>query len=121
MNSNINKYITSSMANSKNKIGSISKKESQKSIFKYSTETDLQNIKDKVKNIMEYNSDEKNLLSYNLVIQYDKRTYCEYYISLIKTKHSLIFSFFNNNDYNSNIIKKDIFFVNFAVFYTLNG
>ena len=49
---------------------------------------------EKVKNILEYKDDEINSLSYELAIQNDKRTYCLYYISLIKTKHSLVFSFF---------------------------
>ena len=70
---------------------------------------------------MKYNDDEKNDLSYGLALQYDKRTYCEYYISLIKTNHSLIFAFFNSNDYNSRIIKIDSFFVDFATFYVINA
>ena len=64
---------------------------------------------------MEYNDDELNELDYDLAIQFDKRTYCIYYISLLRTKHDLIFAFFNNNDYNSNIIKIDLFFIEFAI------
>ena len=78
-------------------------------------------ITNKVKNIMEYNDEELNELEYDLAMQYDKRTYCIYYISLIKTKHNLIFAFFNNNDYNSNIIKIDLFFIEFGVEYTINA
>ena len=78
-------------------------------------------VLEKIKNIMKYNDDEKNDLSYGLALQYDKRTYCEYYISLIKTNHSLIFAFFNSNDYNSRIIKIDSFFVDFATFYVINA
>ena len=74
-----------------------------------------------VKSIMEYTDEEKNLLSYELAKQFDKRSYCLYYISLIKTKHNLIFSFFQNNDYNSKIIKIDLFFIGFAIYYTVNG
>ena len=70
---------------------------------------------------MEYSDDEKNELSYELAIQYDKRTFCEYYISLIKTKHNFIFTFFYNNDYNSKIIKIDNFFISFSMDYTMNG
>jgi len=33
----------------------------------------------------------------------------------------LIFSFFQNNDYNSKIIKIDLFFIGFAIYYTVNG
>ena len=83
-----------------------------------------QNVQDKVervKKIMEYIDEEINLLSYNLALQYDKRSFCQYYISLLKTKHNLIFAFCNNNDYNSKIIKIDLFFIGFAVYYTVNG
>jgi hypothetical protein len=69
---------------------------------------------EKINSIMEYSDDEKNELSYELAIQYDKRTFCEYYISLIKTKHNFIFTFFYNNDYNSKIIKIDNFFISFS-------
>jgi hypothetical protein len=70
---------------------------------------------------IKYNSEEINILSYELALQCDKRTYCEYYISLLKSKHSLIFSFFNNTDYNPKIIKMDLFFISFAGYYAING
>ena len=76
---------------------------------------------EKAKNILDYTDDEINDLSYELALQYDKRTYCIYYLSLIKTKHNLIFSFYNNSDYNSKIIKIDIFFVGFEIYYAVNG
>ena len=41
--------------------------------------------------------------------------------SLLKTKHIFIYTFYNNNDYNSKIIKYDLFFINFAIFYTVNA
>ena len=52
---------------------------------------------------MEYNDDELNTLRYELALQYDKRSYCQYYISLLTTKHIFIFSFCYNKDYNSKI------------------
>ena len=51
----------------------------------------------------------------------DKRTFCEYYISLLKTKHIFINSFIYNKDYNSTIIKIDLFFIEFTIFYTVNA
>ena len=53
---------------------------------------------------MHYEDYEINDLSYNLALIYDKRTYCQYYGSLLKANHNLIFSFCNNTDYNSKII-----------------
>ena len=70
---------------------------------------------------MKFIDEEYNNLSYKLAMIYDKRTYCEYYISLLKTQHNFISSFFNNNDYNSKIIKINLFFIGFAIEYTVNG
>ena len=55
--------------------------------------------------IMDYTDDEINDLSYDLALQNDKRTFCQFYISLIKTKHEFIFAFFYNKDYNLYIPK----------------
>ena len=64
---------------------------------------------------------EMNSLSYQNALIYDKRTYCQYYISLIRTKNNLIFSFCYNNDYNSKILKIDLFFISFTLFFTINA
>ena len=79
-----------------------------------------EDIKEKIKNIMELDDEELNNLSYELAIKKDNRTFCQYYISLIRTKHLLIFSFFNKRDYNSRIIKIDLFVIGFAIYYTVN-
>ena len=78
-------------------------------------------MNEKAKKIMEYIDEEKNKLQYNLALQYDNRTYLQYYISLLRTKHSIFFSFCGVKDYNSKIIKMDIFFVGFTVNYTVNA
>ena len=78
-------------------------------------------LKERVKKIMEYNDEEKNNLSYNIAIKYDKRNYCQYYISLLRTKHNFIFSFIYNNDYNSKIIKINLYLISFSIYYTVNA
>ena len=65
--------------------------------------------------------EEINGLSYELALQYDKRTYFQYYASLIKTQHNLICAFFNNNHYNSRIIKINLFFIGFSIEYVVNA
>ena len=75
----------------------------------------------KIKNNENYIDEEINDLSYNEAIQYDKRTFCQYYISLLRTQHNLLCVFFNNNDYNSGIIKIDLFFISFTIEYTINA
>ena len=76
---------------------------------------------EKMQITMKYSEDELNILSYELALQNDGRSYSEYYISLLKTKHNLISSFFYNNDYNSKIIKIDLFFIGFTIYYTVNA
>jgi hypothetical protein len=68
---------------------------------------------------MSYNDKELNSLTYKLAVSFDKRSYCEYYLSLIKTKHNLIFSFYSK-DYNSKIVKINLFFISFIIHYTIN-
>ena len=68
-----------------------------------------------------YNDNELNLLNYKDAKKSDKRTYMQYYFSLLKTKHLLFFSFFNFNDYNSRMIKIYIFFFNIQIEYTISA
>ena len=77
-------------------------------------------IIEKIKRIMVFNDEELNELKYPLALKYDKRTYCQYYISLLRTRHIIFFTFFNTNDYNSSIIKADLFFINLTIYYTVN-
>ena len=70
---------------------------------------------------MKFNDYELNNLSYELALKQDKREFCDYYFSLIKTKQIIFFSFCNFDDYNSDIIKKYIFFLSFALHYTINA
>ena len=95
----------------------INKKKEEKNIVteKYSKTVEMKNLMP----IMDYNDDEINDLSYYLALQNDKRTYWQYYMSLIKTKHELIFTFFYNKDYNSKII--DLFLFGFGLNCTVNG
>ena len=64
---------------------------------------------------------ELNWLSYEEAQKYDKRTKCDYYGSLIRAKQLFIFTFCSFNDYNSGVIKKFMFFLPFALHYTLNA
>ena len=76
----------------------------------------------KFKNIMEYNDSELNTLLYEKALIQDKRSYIQYYISLLRINHLLIFSFYcNNKDYNSQIIKVFLFFLFFAIHLTINA
>ena len=58
----------------------------------------------KFESIMDYTEEETNDLSYDLALKNDKRTYWQYYISLIRTKHEILYAFFNNKDYTVNFV-----------------
>ena len=79
------------------------------------------NLKERVEIIMKFTDGEINDFSYDLAIKYDQRKFYEYYFSLLKTKHNIIFSFFYSDDYNSKIIKIDLFFVSFSIYYSINA
>ena len=70
---------------------------------------------------MDFNDSELNELQYKDALIHDKRTYIQYYISLLKTKHMIIFTIFNYNDYNSLLIKFCIAFLTFSLYYTINA
>ena len=66
--------------------------------------------KKRYKKILEYIDSELNELSYEEASKIDKRNYIQYYWSLLKKNHLLLFSFYPNKDYNSQVIKSFLFF-----------
>ena len=79
------------------------------------------NKKIKTNKIVEFVDYEINSFTYKEALIYDKRTICEYYISLIKTKHPIIFAFCLFKDFNILIIKICIFFLSFTICFGING
>ena len=67
-----------------------------------------------------YNDYEYNSLSYQEATKLDKRSFIGYYFSLIKVKQPIIFSFCPFKDYNSFIIKIDLFFLSFCIYSFIN-
>ena len=78
------------------------------------------NVKIKILSILDFNDFELNTMDYINALEIDKRTYSEYYISLIKTKHPIIFTFCPKKDFNVFIIKLCLFFLSFALYYAFN-
>ena len=68
-----------------------------------------------------YNDIELNLLPYKEALIQDKRTFVQYYFSFLRIKHSFIFSFYPNKDYNAKIIKMFLFFFFFSSHITINA
>ena len=54
-------------------------------------------------------------------MEIDKRSYLEYYFSLLKRNQLILFTFYTNDDYNSKIIKLSLFLFSFALYYTVNA
>ena len=77
------------------------------------------NTKNSNNNIV-FNDYELNTMIYKDALKLDKRKFKKYYISLIKTKHPILFSFYPIKDYNSKIIKIDLFFLSFSIYYFTN-
>ena len=72
-------------------------------------------------NIKNLDTFELNSFSYNEALTYDKRKFISFYVSLIRIKHPLIFSFCPMKDYNSRIIKIDLFFLSFCIYCFINS
>ena len=70
--------------------------------------------------IIKFKESELNLLSYKNALFYDKRKYGDYYCSLNKIKIMVLFAFFPIDDYNIRIIKINIFFLSFVIYFSVN-
>ena len=67
------------------------------------------------------NDQELNTLKYEKALIYDKRSYFQYYWSLLKKKHLILFTFFPQNDYNLKTLKISLFLLVFSLYFTING
>ena len=87
---------------------------------------ELEKIKDE-KNVYEnidikkLNDQEINDLKYEIALKIDKRSYFEYYWSLLKKKHLILFTFWHSNDYNIYTIKVSLFLLSFELYISING
>ena len=131
---------TNSFSNINNKLNNISKRnlldspfldKSKRTINKRSTKFLFNKNKGKIKknkirnknkksHIFNYNDIELNTLTYDRAIIYDKRTYGQYYCSLLKQKHLILFTFISKNDYNLLINKLSLFIFSFSLYFTVN-
>ena len=67
------------------------------------------------------NDKELNTLRYEEALNIDQRTYFEYYLSLLRTKHLIIFTFYPNKNYNSLMVKINLFLLSFALYIVINS
>ena len=67
------------------------------------------------------NDQELNSLDYDKAILLDKRTYFQYYWSLLKKKHLILFTIIPTNDYNLYSLKIALFLLSISLYFTING
>ena len=71
--------------------------------------------------IVKYNDYELNTMEYRKALLYDKRSFCQYYLALLKRKNLILFSICPVKDYNTMIIKLSMFILSFAIYYGMNS
>ena len=71
--------------------------------------------------MIKYKDCELNFLDFQKAMIYDKRTFFQYYLSLLKSNNLILFSFYPVNDYNIKIIKISIFFISFDIYFFINS
>ena len=91
----------------------------KKKIFNFSEEK--KNNHNNYNNFHMLNDEELNKLTYEMAIKIDKRSYLQYYASLLKKKQLFLFTFCPSNDYNLITIKLSLFLISFSMFYVING
>jgi hypothetical protein len=115
--------------NNKNKLNIGEVKKFTKSIPFSSIELIKVNKKENEKNkalnnkekLQKLNDQELNTLDYNLAINIDNRSYFQYYFSLLKKKHLILFTFMPSKDYNLIMIKLALFLFSLSMYFTING
>ena len=68
-----------------------------------------------------YSDTDLNVFVFSIAQKNDKRSYMEYYISLVKTRHPFISSFLHSDDYNSMSIKICLLFFTFSLNLIVNS
>ena len=76
--------------------------------------------KERIKEILKFNENELNDLTYREALKYDIRKFWQLYFALLKSKHNLI-TLVENRDYNSKGIKIYLCFFSFSFGYAVNG
>ena len=112
-------YNTTDDINNKIEEKEIKKEDKNEKVTqKNNNDTSEDTIKEQYRDLTD---EEKNELDYEVAIIVDKRTFWQFYISLLKRGHLLIFTFITSDDYNLRQIKILLFIVSFALFFAINA
>ena len=89
-----------------NKSNTIKKNSKKKSKYLYSNDL---------------NDQELNNLEYEIAVIIDKRTYFQYYCSLLRKKHLILFTFLPAKDYNLLTLKFSLFLLSISLYFVINA
>ena len=78
------------------------------------------NNNQKMNKFVSLNDYELNTLKYEDALEIDKRSYFQYYYSLLKIKQLILFVFCPAKDYNLTTLKIALFLTNFSLYFTIN-
>ena len=104
----------------KQKNDKILKIDKKKKIIKKLTHN-LKNLNNNLNEKKIYTDLEINDFDYKTAVLFDKRTYCQYYSSLIRRKQIILFTFCQGLDYNLIQIKINLLLFSFSLYFTVEG
>ena len=120
-NININIVPITNIKYNKNKKNNLYKSQKKDNIVINTKKTQNREINFKFIDYKNLNDQELNTLEYEIALIYDKRTYFQYYCSLLKKKQLILFTFLPTNDYNLLTLKISLFLLSFSLYFTING
>ena len=82
---------------------------------------DKNNDNDNALKMIKYKYCELNSFDYEKALKYDYRTFSQYYLSLLISKHVILFSFYPIKDYNIKVIKVSLLFLSFDIHFFINA
>ena len=94
--------------------------ENNKSKELASNEINIFKKNEKFYNNKKYKDFELNSFNFQKALIYDKRTFFQYYLSILKYNNLILFSFYPENDFNIKIIKISLFFLSIDIYFFIN-
>lgn len=116
------KIFEKHIKNKNEKVKNTEKPSDEKDVKAVITPNNLTKEEQDIINESQYLNDEEiNNLDYEKALIVDKRTYFQFYFSLLKKKQLILFIFLPKNDYNLVPIKAILFIISFCMYFTVNG
>ncbi len=88
--------------------------------FDFKNKSKFKSPKNKKNKKIGLNDYELEILTYKEAIKFDKRSYCDYYFSLLKRRQLILFTFITKNDYNIRSVKLSMFIIFLSLSFAVN-